>query len=664
MGLLDRLLTFGDPPAPEPAPVPVPVMAPRPTRAEAMASRLLQGAPAAPDEQGKRPNERDREWQGRAWLYTRQVGELHYARDFVGSCFSRLALTLGVMTKTGVVVPAFDDEGNPLDGGGGVIDSALEILADLKGPIGGQRMLQRQCGEGLFTAGEMFLLGTDVPASGMATNEGTGGGQWELCSTSEIKVSGDKRHPKYERRAPGSGTKGEQVPASTMVARIWKPDAEYGEQADSSVRGVLDVAGELVWLDRLIKGTTRSRLAGSGVYWVANEIDYQPASNVQYPEGVDPFTFDFIRAGSAPLEDPDSASSAVPFVVRAPHEYIKDGVRHDEFGKGLADFPAIELRREAVDRLARGITLPMEVLTGQGATNHWSAFQIDASLFRAHIEPLAEVMVDGFTGGYLHPMMKAAGLAAEVNITLPNGNDVDGTLVVTYDATELISYPNRSADADAAWDRIEISGTTYRKAKGFTEGDKPDDDEVEERIRRMKAIKSGPAQPGGGGGAEDTPDDANPGEPEGTDQAGARTHQLGTLAMRVADAADPFVKRVVERVGAKLVSACEGAKQQQGAQLRDAIKGVSNREVAATLGPERVAHLVNVDRLLVSEFGPLVGSVREWAEQTGHPDVDPVHVATAVGDRCVQLAKVRLFQPSRPVLASDFLDVVAPELVP
>lgn len=656
MGLLDRLLTFGDatPPAPAVVAEPAPTRGATISRVEAMASRVLQGAPAAPEERGKRPSEGDREWQGRAWAYSRQVGELHYARDFVGSCFSRLALTLGVMTKTGVVVPAFDDEGNPLDGGGGTIDQALELLAGLRGPIGGQRMLQRQFGEGLFTAGEMFLVGTDAAVN--APEAGTG--SWEVCSTSEIKVKGDKRSPKYERRTPGSN-QGTELPPTTMVARVWKPDAEYGDMADSSVRGVLDVAGELIWLDRLIKGTTRSRLAGSGVYWVANEIDYQPSAGVTYPEGIDPFTHDFVRAASAPLEDPDSASSAVPFVVRAPHEYIKDGVRHDEFGKGLADFPAIELRKEAVDRLARGITLPMEVLTGQGATNHWSAFQIDASLFRAHIEPLAEVMVDGITGGYLHPMMKAAGLSVDVKVTLPTGTDVEGQLVVTYDATELISYPNRSADADAAWDRIEISGTTYRKAKGFTEGDKPDDEEVAERIRRLQAVKGKPAGPGGGE-AEDTPDDANPGEPEGTDQAAARH---GALAMRVADAADPYIKRVVERVGARLVSACEGAKQQHGAQLRDAIKGVSNREVAATLGPERVANLVNVDRLLASEFGPLLGTVRRMAEDTGQADVDPVAVATAVGERCVQLTKVRLFQPARPVLSSDFLDLAAPELV-
>lgn len=665
MGLLDRLLTFGDePPAPagpvliEAGEAPAePRFADRVTQ---FASRVLQGAPGDGDGEkaGSKPTEKDREWQARAWEYSRQVGEIHYARDFVGSCFSRLALTLGVMTKTGVVVPAFDDEGNPLDGGGGVIDQALEILAALKGPIGGQRMLQRQCGEGLFVAGEMFLVGVDVPQAGTPDDQGDAG-KWVLNSTSEIKIKGDKNAPKYERRSPGA-LKGEELPADAMVSRIWKPDAEYNEQADSSVRGILDVAGELVWLTRLIKGTTRSRLVGAGVYWVANEIDYQPAPGGEpLPEGVDPFTHDFVKATSDPLTNPDSATSAVPFVVRAPHEFIKDGIRLDEFGKGLADFPAIELRREAVVRAAQGLSLPMEVITGQGSANHWSAFQIDASLFRAHIEPLAEVMVDGFTGGYLHPMMKAAGLELRVEITLPNGSKVEGVLVVTYDPSELISYPNRSADADSAHDRLEISGTAYRRAKGWTESDKPDDEEVEERLRRAQVLKGrGAGTPDGGEGGD------GGGEPSGTDQAAVEPQAMAALAMRIADAADPFVKRVVERVGAKLVSACETAKQRDSNGLKDAIRGVSNRDVAAALGPKRVTDLINVDRMLASEFGPLVGSARTFAEESGHPDVDPVAVATAVGDRCVELAKVRMFQPARPVSASDFLDVLAPELVP
>lgn len=661
MGLVDRLLTFADaaPPAAQTevaSDTPAPRLADRVTQ---FASRVLQGAPGDPDGEkaGSKPNEKDREWQGRAWEYSRQVGEVHYARDFVGSCFSRLALTLGVMTKTGVVVPAFDDEGNPLDGGGGVIDQALEILAALKGPIGGQRMLQRQCGEGLFVAGEMFLVGEDVPATGTPDDSGSAG-NWVLNSTSEIKVKGDKNRPQYERRSAGS-MKGEPLPESTMVARIWKPDAEYNEQADSSVRGILDVCGELVWLTRLIKGTTRSRLVGAGVYWVANEIDYQPAPGGEpLPEGVDPFTHDFVRATSDPLTNPDSATSAVPFVVRAPHEFIKDGIRLDEFGKGLADFPAIELRREAVIRAAQGLSLPMEVITGQGSANHWSAFQIDASLFRAHIEPLAEVMVDGFTGGYLHPMMKAAGLELRVEITLPNGSKVEGVLVVTYDPSELISYPNRSADADAAHDRLEISGTAYRRAKGWTESDKPDDEEVEERLRRAIVIKGKSGTPDGGEGGD------GGGEPSGTEEASAEAQPLAALAMRLADAADPYVKRAVERVGARLVSACETAKQRDSNGLKDAIRGVSNREVAAALGPKRVTELINVDRLLSSEFGPLVGSARRFAEESNHPDVDPVAVATAVGERCVELAKVRMFQPARPVSAADFLDLFAGELIP
>lgn len=589
----------------------------------AFASKTLSN-PVTGQKQSKVPKA-DRSWQGEVFAYRRVVGEAHYSIDFMGSCMSRLTLVPAIRTRDGKIAPAYDDEGKPLDP---AVDVAADLIADLKSPTGGQSQLLRAGGGHLFAVGETFLVGEDVD------NER----RFNMYSVAEYEPSKDGRG--RGRINAGAGSAGRDLPDDALVVRIWQSDLEWADQADSSMRACIDVLRRLALLGRAIESVLMSRLANTGVYWIADEIHFPEREDAPpESEGIDPLTADMIEAFMRPIADRGSASAVVPYIARAPADYIKEGIRYDDLGKSLSSFPAVDLRREAVIEFAQGVNLPLEIVTGQGSVNHWSAFQIDESLFKSHVEPAADTFVDGITGGYLHVMLEAENVTPDVTVTTPDGATIEGTIVCHYDSTELVAYPNRSADADMAHDRMTISDSAHRRYKGFSEGDAPDEEEIEQRIRR----KGRPAA-----STDTAPDGANPGPPDDVQASAA------LLRRRVTDAAEPYIARAIERAGSRLRSKANGQ-----TAVREALNGATNRYVAATLGPNRVANLLQgqgrESDLFVGEFATLGSWVADHAAGAGF---DASAISRAVVERCESLALSRLYDPDRRVVPADFLPAI------
>jgi hypothetical protein len=117
----------------------------------------------------------------------------------------------------------------------------------------------------------------------------------------------------------------------------------------------------------------------------------------------------------------------------------------------------------------------MEVITGAEGMNHWGMWQIDESSIKAHIEPVAETIVNAISIGYIRPVTK-------------DQNDV-----VRYDTSEMRMRPNRSKEAIELYDRGELKAETLLRETGFSHEDAPDDDER----KRWLTIKvaSGSATP-------------------------------------------------------------------------------------------------------------------------------------------------------------------------
>lgn len=535
--------------------------------ARTASGQVRQPAPDEPSPEGTAGAARS--WQREVWDYYDTVGEFHYSATFVGNCLSRIRLTVALPDNDGVPGPAFDEEGLPLVP---EAPDALALVRELRSDVAGESQLLRALGLNHFVAGEAYLLGTDV--------EG-GGRQWEVLSVEELRPKRDRRPegPQYERLA-GPNEQAKNVPAESVVFRVWQPHPRWSWLADSAPRALRDVLEEIVLLTRDIRAGAMSRLTSAGLLLIPTEIDYpdDEGASEDGDEG-DPFTRDLIRTMSIAVSDKSTAAAVVPFVLRGPAEYLQH-VKHLAFVPGglRGDLDTAKRRTESVTRFARGVDLPVEIIMGHAQTTFSNAWQIDESTYKAHIEAKIQQLVDALTVGYLRP-------------NLP-----DTRLVVHYDASELVAHPDRGNAAKDAYDRYELSGGALRDSLGFSDSDAPDDAEVAERVERAIALGSN------GMMGDIDADEPAPAPGAGPATTGDDGSGNGATPDALAAAAEVAVLRAVERAGARLRSKANGS------SMRAILAGIPDIEVGATLGPQRVRELASEDDLFRNEFRAL----RSW----------------------------------------------------
>jgi hypothetical protein len=259
------------------------------------------------------------------------------------------------------------------------------------------------------------------------------------------------------------------LPYETHVFKQWYPDAEKSWRPDSPARASLGALRVLRMLHNRVIAMSVSRLASNGILLYPQEVTFPPKPG--YEGTPDPFTAEWLDIASKVIDNPGSALAAIPMPLKVPHSYI-ESFKHLDFANSY-DERIAELINLYYDKLAIGMNMPKEVVTGMGGTNHWNAWQLDEQGITVHIAPAAELITQGVTKGWLHPALKAVGEKTRTP---------DGEIIVWYDTSELVVPPDRSAAADSAYDRQEISGKAYRREKGFAEGDKPTKQELREQL--------------------------------------------------------------------------------------------------------------------------------------------------------------------------------------
>jgi hypothetical protein len=186
-----------------------------------------------------------------------------------------------------------------------------------------------------------------------------------------------------------------------------------------------------------------------------------------------------MQAMAKSIQNRDDASALVPIVITASADDI-EAVKHMTFWSDL-DQHAIELRAEAIKRLALGMDMPAEVLQGSADANHWSAWQADESAIKAHTEPLLKIITTALGSHYLRPL-------------LSSDAEFDGERLAAYsvaaDTSEMRLRPNRGKEALELFNLGELSGETLRRETGFDENDKPTKDEMVEWLTRKVASGS------------------------------------------------------------------------------------------------------------------------------------------------------------------------------
>jgi len=418
-------------------------------------------------------------WQSEAWEYYDAIGEIKYAFNLVASVVSRIRLYAAVASDPSDAPVPVDSDAR-LDPQ--LASAAQRALARLNSAYGGQPGLLRDAALNLSVSGECYLVQVpERPGQGLPET-------WDIRSTDELTVDprgGTMVTPRRDLAGGGmsQGKGGFQLPNKAFVGRIWRPHPRYSDEADSSLRGMLDLCAELLLLNRTFRATARSRLNAGALYLpdglsVAaspdpdypydDDLDLTPGMTVE--EAADEFEDQLIDAMTTPIRDEDSASAVVPLIIRGPAE-LGDKIKQFKFERSFD--PALAQRADRVlERILQGLDVPKDVVTGLANVKYSNAVQIDENLYKAHIEPLMLLIVDALTVMYLRPYLLAQGWSpAEVE-----------KIVIWYDPTAVATRNDRAMDADLGFDRHAISYDTWRRAHGFSDADAPTPNELALRM--------------------------------------------------------------------------------------------------------------------------------------------------------------------------------------
>lgn len=431
---------------------------------------------------------RKQDWQRDAWDLYDSVTELRYGVTWIANACSRARLYVGIVDPDGSSEPVPLDLSTDEDTGVVDLDAqqAVAVLDELCGGQLGQSEMLRRIAIHLNVPGESYLIGfddaeadteqygQDVP-NPVSDDHGDEGRRWLVCSADELQSTGAG----LKILSPEMPNEYIDIdPERSTILRIWRPHPRVGYNADSPLLALRQPLRELVDLSAHITASAESRLAGAGVLFVPDELT---TPSPEQSEGVnplhaDPFTAALIEAMAAPLKNRDSASAVVPLVVRGPAEKGKE-LKHLSFNTPL-DENIQDLRDSAIRRVATGMDMPPEVLTGMSGANHWTAWQVEESAIKLHIEPLLGLIADSLTTNLLRPALKALGI---------NGWQ---KYAIWYDTSDLTMRPNRGPEADTAYANQVISDAAYLRELGFSEEDAPDEKERARRLMERVALSN------------------------------------------------------------------------------------------------------------------------------------------------------------------------------
>lgn len=422
-----------------------PTPKPPPTPAEQQPNALT--AAAAPVKEARTELIRNTDtWQEEAWGFYDDLGEFRYGVEWVSAMLSRIRLYAAKL-EPGADEPVRAEAG-----------TAVDFMTTFGGGTTGRSQLMSGFATQLAVPGEGYLVGETI----------NGVEQWTVRSTDEVRVARG-RFEVIDDTTSTNGVKWRSLGSDSLVTRVWRPHKRFHYRADSPARAARGKMRELELVNRYIISQFLSRLASAGVVMFPDEITFPVRE--EFADAPDPFMAEWIEIAAEAIRTPGTAAAVVPIPIKVPAEYV-DKIKHLDFTLRL-DEKILDKRESAIKGLATMLNMPAEVLLGMGDVNHWGAWQLEEGALKTHIAPEAELICQFLTQGYLQPRLRASGVEDWAN------------WVVWYDMSELTLRPDRSDDAFAAYDRMEIGGPALRRETGFTEEDKPSDEELKEQALKV-----------------------------------------------------------------------------------------------------------------------------------------------------------------------------------
>jgi hypothetical protein len=423
-------------------------------------------------------------WQSAAWEYYDLIPEIKYAANLISNVTSRVRLYAAYVTDQDLAPSDIQDMKDVDDA---LKQAAKETLRLLETGNGGIPGILRDAALNLFVAGECYLVREPaVPGDSFGVKA------WQIRSTDEIVVTtGRNAGVAIKETANARESEFLALPPDTYFGRIWRTHPRYSAEADSSLRGMLELCDQLLLYARGARGVAKSRL-NAGILFLPDELSNMSQSDGEMTEDdpldmaplsdddSDAFEEELMDAASTPISDESSASSVVPLIVRGPAE-VGEKIRHITFDRSFDPQISKDAER-TLERILAGLDIPKDVVAGLAGVKYSNAILIEESLYKAHIEPLVLMIVDALTIVLMRPVLKSLGFTDEQI----------ARVVVWYDPSAITTKPDKATAATQGFEMQTISAQAWRRANGFTESDKPSELEVAQRLAVQKGLISEP----------------------------------------------------------------------------------------------------------------------------------------------------------------------------
>jgi hypothetical protein len=391
---------------------------------------------------------RDQQWQSETWRLYNIIGEFRFAANYVGSACSRVRLFVAEVDELGRV-------GNEAE------DDEVQAVADtLFGGVSAKSEQLRAIGVSLTVAGECFIVGR-AASSGVGKRD-----RWYVIAPSELRRSAGGIQFRFN---------GEVIklnPSRDIIIRVWTPHPGSPDLADAPARAALPVLTELEQLNWYIQSQLLSRLALGGILPIPNNIDFPKDDGT--PGGTEGLMQALMEAMTTNLQHPGTAASLAPILLQMDKEAIDVMPDKPITFESILSEQHVQLRQEAIRRLATSLDMPPEVLEGAAETNHWGMWYVEENAIKVHIEPLVVRICDALNEAYLAPALRALGREP-------------GRFALWYDTGPLTHRPNRLQDTLNLYERGIVSREEVLRAGDYNP-DTAAPDQDEENIRFIKEL--------------------------------------------------------------------------------------------------------------------------------------------------------------------------------
>lgn len=416
-------------------------------------------------------------WQTKAWDYSEVIGEVHYASAMIGNVLSRIRLYPGFITDEDLSPADIQDVKDISDD---LKADARRVLRNLSNGSGGMSGFLRDAGTNFFITGECYLVNNQ---------KRSGDRQWEIRSVDEVVVSGSSEVSiKNSRHAQTSEYT--KLKSANQIGRMWVSYPRYSDEADSSLRPLVELFDELLMWHKAVRIALKSAMNG-GILFLPDELDKAAetfddgdddadinpdAMSEVLDDDDDAISEALLEAISAPIRDEHAASSIKPLILRGP-EGAGEKIRHIMLSRDMPE--KFQARADKVlERIISGLDVPSDIVSGMGGLKYSNAAVIEDSFYKNHIEPLALLIVDSLTSIYLRPALRAMGYTDE---------DL-ARVVIWFDPSAVSTKPSKAESATSGYDKHLISGEAWRRSHDFSESDAPTETEIAQRLALERGL--------------------------------------------------------------------------------------------------------------------------------------------------------------------------------